>query len=122
MSIVMYSPDYHKYLYSDDKGMFDKVVELANRLIKLLDSSYSCTIEPKRRPTPGNAIGLCYQGNRIAILIRYKDSVRNGSTWHSERLSDKTIFETVAHEIAHLKHFNHGSEFKKLEQELISKI
>jgi len=108
-------------LHPDDKEIFGKCVELAHRLAGYLN--LTCTIEPKRRPNADGAFGLCYhEEKRISVVLRFKDSQRNGGRWWDTRLSDKDIFETVAHEVAHLVHPNHGANFKKLEAELIQKI
>jgi hypothetical protein len=72
-------------------------------------------IEPKRRPLADGAVGLCYTWeNRIAILVRYKDRAGDGGAWWKAPRPWDDVVLTVAHELAHLRHPNHGSEFKQL--------
>lgn len=79
--------------------------------------------EHKRRPSPDGAIGLCdLRTNVISIVFRFRALQMDGGKWWKKRLSLRMILETIAHELAHLRHDNHGTEFKEFERELIPKV
>lgn len=104
-------------IHPDDTGLFQRVERLAIRLASNIGQT--CTVEPKRRPLADGATGLCYrEDHRIAIVLRFKDRADDGGRWWTNPLPWGEIRDTVAHEVAHLIHPNHGPEFKSLEAQL----
>jgi hypothetical protein len=80
-------------------------------------------VEPKRRPLPFRAAGLCYSNERrIAIALRYRDEAEHGGGWWSIPLLKDKVLKTVAHEVAHLAHPNHSREFRELTAKLVAAI
>ena len=71
-------------------------------------------------PTPSRGLydrlGDCSYTGHIRLVLRC--SV-NG-VWADEPNSPQQVWETGAHELAHLRHMNHGSEFENLCAELIA--
>lgn len=123
-------PNHHAAMniHPDDMPTLERARELANRLAASIGQT--CTLEPKRRPHPMSALGLCYCAEkRIAITFRYQnpktgwhlDPSQYGK-WRRNPLPWAEVAETVAHEVAHLIHANHSPAFRALERELISKI
>jgi predicted metal-dependent hydrolase len=111
-----------KNLHPDDFALYCEAVRLAKRLASSIGKEIKI-FEAKRRPAPCSAIGLCYyKEKRIAITFRYRHYKQDGGRWWPQPLEKKTIMETVAHEVAHLVHPDHGKEFRELEKELIAKI
>ena len=108
-------------IHPDDSELLQRARALANRLASLIGET--CTLEPKARPFPGNAIGLCYCAEkRISIVFRYKNKKSSGGAWWSKSFPWYEVARTVAHEVAHLKCPNHGEDFMKLEKILIESI
>jgi predicted metal-dependent hydrolase len=48
--------------------------------------------------------GICYADGRIAVRLKH---VKTGKA-----LKYSSLINTVCHELAHLRHFNHGPRFK----------
>lgn len=85
-------------IHPDDEKLFGILQQFA--AIAAETGNYSLAIvEPKRRPHPGGALGLCYQSeNRICFAIRFKE----GPNWWRNRLSIYDILDTILHEVCHL--------------------
>ena len=58
--------------------------------------------------------GRCYGTGLIHIAFRYTTAE---GKWLG-RLPEHEIFDTVAHELAHLRYMNHGDGFKKFYREI----
>jgi hypothetical protein len=58
-------------------------------------------------------LGDCDARGNIRLILRFKE---NGK-W-SEPRREEDAWGTAAHELAHLRHFNHGAEFLAFEQEM----
>ncbi|MFH1130874.1 MAG: Wss1p-related putative metallopeptidase [Pseudomonadota bacterium] len=56
------------------------------------------------RPTIKSRYGICYADGLIKIRLHH---VRTGKP-----LKYSSLIDTLCHELAHLRHFNHGPEFK----------
>ena len=101
-------------LHSDDFALWGEVSRITREGARLFDLPLVC-VEPKRRPN--GAHGLCYvDEGRIAILLRERMLMSNGGRWAAKPLPFDGIVATIAHELAHLKHANHGAEFRALEK------
>jgi predicted metal-dependent hydrolase len=55
--------------------------------------------------------GVCYEDGTIKIRLR---SVRNG-----ELLRESSLVDTLCHELAHLRHFDHGLRFERLYRRIL---
>jgi predicted metal-dependent hydrolase len=69
------------------------------------------TIEPEREGVRRH-YGICYSDGTIRIRLRHSKTGR--------ALKYSSLVNTVCHELAHLKHFNHGERFKKYYFRLLS--
>jgi len=63
-------------------------------------------------------MGTCSASGDIRLTIRGKN--QDGS-W-TEPMSPIQVWKTAGHELAHLKHFNHGLEFQEFELEMIQAL
>ena len=99
------------YLHKKDKEDFELVCKMAYRIANAFNLDLK-VFEPKRRPHPYGAWGLCYVAEkRIGVVFRHKEKGK----W-LDKLSIEKVIETTCHELAHLRHPNHGKDFKELEQ------
>jgi hypothetical protein len=55
--------------------------------------------------------GVCYADGTIKIRLR---SVRNG-----ELLRESSLVDTLCHELAHLRHFDHSARFERLYRRIL---
>jgi len=55
--------------------------------------------------------GVCYEDGVIRIRLR---NASNG-----RMLKESAIVDTLCHELAHLKHLNHGARFRRLYQQIL---
>jgi len=62
-------------------------------------------IEAERRGVKSR-YGACYQDGLIKIRLQHAKT--------GEQLKYSSLIDTLCHELAHLEHFNHGKEFKRL--------
>jgi predicted metal-dependent hydrolase len=56
------------------------------------------------KPRVKRRYGVCYADGRIRIRLRHNAT--------GEPLKYSSLVNTLCHELAHLKHFNHGERFK----------
>jgi hypothetical protein len=56
------------------------------------------------RPSVRNRYGVCYADGRIRIRLRHVATGRS--------LKYSSLVNTLCHELAHLRHFDHGPRFK----------
>ena len=67
-------------------------------------------IEPER-PRVKRRYGVCYADGTIRIRLRH------ASTGHPLKYS--SLVNTLCHELAHLRHFNHGLRFQRFYREIL---
>ena len=109
-----------KVLHPDDAALWARTESLIHFLAASIGET--CVAEPKRRPLADGAMGLCYHNEkRVSVMIRCKSRASDGGQWWRTTLDWKCIAETCAHEVAHLRHPNHGPAFRALEAELIAR-
>jgi len=63
------------------------------------------------KPRVKRRYGVCTAEGRIALRLRH---ARTG-----EQLKYSSLVNTLCHELAHLRHFNHGPRFKNLYLEIL---
>lgn len=109
------SPDIAK-LHVDDVLLFNEVRAAMFRIA----SDYRLplrTVTPLPMPKSGMAdrLGDCNASGAIRLVMRCTVDGK----WVDAPMSPKEVWDTAAHELAHLKHLNHGPAFQEFNQELI---
>jgi hypothetical protein len=111
-------------IHPDDIVMFTLIHEAAWRVARaynlplkeiLGDENPDLTNNPA---TGQGCFGYCTADGRIRVALRGKE---HGQWTAAPRLEDD-IWRTVAHELAHLKHFNHGPAFQEFHAELMQAL
>ncbi len=69
------------------------------------------SIEPERANVK-NRYGICYSDGVIKIRLRHALT--------RQPLKYSSLVNTLCHELAHLRHFNHGERFKAFDFELLA--
>jgi hypothetical protein len=108
-------------LHPDDEAMFRRATEFGTRLAALIGET--TVIEPKRRPLADGAEGVCYcEEKRIGLAFRFKGYADEGGAWARNPIPWSRIRETLAHEVAHLKHPDHSVRHKALTSVLMKAL
>lgn len=97
------------YLHPEDLTLFTEI-SVAMRMVA---ATYNLKIQ-SIGVTPNasfekSALGTCSADGRILLTMRVGN----------ERRDPASIWKTAAHELAHLRHFNHGVQFQEFELELL---
>jgi len=90
-------------------ALWEKLEADARRIADHFGLSYR-TIEPEREGVRHH-YGITYSDGTIRIRLRHAKTRR--------ALKYSSLVNTVCHELAHLKHFNHGPRFKRYYFELL---
>jgi hypothetical protein len=105
-------------LHPDDVLLFEEVAAAGRRVAK----AYGLPLkEIVPHPDPEYATahrGYCEVNGTIAIAMRGKE---NGA-WALDPRLPEDVWETLAHELAHLRHFDHGKAFQDFEDELLHAV
>jgi predicted metal-dependent hydrolase len=83
--------------------LWERLERDARRIARAFSLTYR-TIEPEREGVRRH-YGITYSDGTIRIRLRHAKTGRP--------LKYSSLINTVCHELAHLKHFNHGPRFKK---------
>ena len=102
-------------IHPDDVLVFTEVCDA----MRLVAKNYNLplkTITGLKMPERGMAdrLGECTHDGHIRLVLR---CTVNGE-WCDAPCSPDQIWLAAAHELAHLRHFNHGAEFQDLSEEL----
>jgi len=102
-------------LHPEDVGLFREVEKAAFAVARHFHLPLKI-IEPKRRPHPGGTTGVCYLGEgRCGIVFRF----RIGEKWYPKPLSKEQVFDTVAHELSHLRYPSHSEMQRKFQKQIL---
>lgn len=114
---------YLKWIHAHpaDVPVFEKMERVGNFVAKK-EGLGRIYIKPKDRPYPGRSTGRCWSNGTIEMVVRYKWRKNGTWEWDDKRQSDDWFLETLAHELAHLKHMNHRPEFKRYAEELQASV
>jgi len=102
------------HLHPDDMVLYQQVVS-AMRSVAKQYSLRLASVTPHPDPHVGiDRLGDCDSRGNVRLILRFKD----GRNWTEPRREDN-VWQTAAHELAHLKHMNHGPAFQAFEQEMM---
>jgi predicted metal-dependent hydrolase len=89
------------------------VLALLRRHAQRLSTSFDLPLRALHAEGPRvkRRYGVCYADGTIKIRLR---SVRNG-----EVLRESSLVDTLCHELAHLRHFDHGARFERLYRRIL---
>ena len=89
------------------------VVALLRRHAQRLAQSFDLPLRALYAESPRvkRRYGICYADGTIKIRLR---SVRSG-----ELLRESSLVDTLCHELAHLRHFDHGARFERLYRRIL---
>lgn len=107
-------------LHEDDVKFFDRVVRVMRDMALKYELPLK-TVVPLtdiRLLGANGAAGLCSHDGNIGLVLRLRET--NGE-WTAP-VTHAKVWEVAAHELAHLKHFNHGPDFREFEVELLASI
>lgn len=96
-----------------DRGEASALIEMlerdAARIVRVFGLRYR-SIAPER-PQVKRRLGVCYRDGSIRIRL-----------WHAttgRALAYSSLIDTLCHELAHLRHFNHGRRFQVLYRKIL---
>jgi predicted metal-dependent hydrolase len=89
-----------------DREIVRALVERLNRDAAQIATRFGLTYHSieAERPRVRRRYGVCYANGRIRIRLRHNAT--------GEPLRYSSLVNTLCHELAHLRHFNHGERFK----------
>lgn len=90
-------------------ALISRLDEDARRLVRAFGLCYR-TLEPER-PHVRRRLGVCYADGTIRIRLFH---ARTGRP-----LAYSSLVDTLCHELAHLRHFNHGRRFQALYRRIL---
>jgi hypothetical protein len=101
-------------IHPDDVLAFEEVRQAMFRVAKRYDLKLTAVI-PEPKPEFRDAwLGTCDSGGTITITMRGMES----GVWSESPRRPQEIWCTAAHELAHLRHLNHGVDFQEFEEEM----
>jgi hypothetical protein len=98
---------------SIERRQDEHVVALLRRHALRLAQSFDLPLRSVHAESPRvrRRYGVCYADGTIKIRLR---SVRNG-----ELLRESSLVDTLCHELAHLRYFDHGMRFERLYRRIL---
>src|SRR6266702_3576511 len=101
-------------LHPNDIKLYKTVVDAMWHVAKSYDLPLK-SVAPMENPEyKYNPLGFCTAKGDIRIALRGK----NEGVWDVESRREQDVWDTATHELAHLRHFNHGVQFQEFEVEL----
>jgi len=105
-------------LHPDDVLLFHEVVRATKNVAKQYELHLK-EIQPHPDCSYAKSpLGDCAHDGTIRLTMRGKT---NG-VWDEEPRHEEDVWDTAAHELAHLKHMNHGIAFQEFETEMLAAI
>lgn len=98
-------------LRAENRDMLRKLRGWGTRLGDLFDLRYTA-LEAEREGVTA-WYGVCYEDGVIRIRLR------NATT--GRLLKESSLVDTLCHELAHLRHLNHGLRFRRLYQRILER-
>jgi hypothetical protein len=98
---------------SRERSEDEQVVGLLRRHALRLSQTFELPLRGVQAESPRvrRRYGVCYADGTIKIRLR---SVRNGAL-----LRESSLVDTLCHELAHLRHFDHGVRFERLYRRIL---
>lgn len=91
------------------RALLERLREDADRICARFGLRY--TALEAERANVKRRYGICYSDGTIKIRLRHAAS--------GQPLKYSSLISTLCHELAHLKHFNHGPSFRAFYQEIL---
>jgi hypothetical protein len=101
-----------QYAHPADIPVFKKMDRVAKYVAERLGLTVP-TIYPMKNCGPYGYTGMCWSYGRIEMVVRHRTRSSVTAPWEPERLTERSMVDTLAHEIAHLKCSGHGPDFKR---------
>lgn len=101
-------------IHPDDVMLFDEVSAAMWRVAKRYDLPLKKILTT---PDPDHArayLGTCDHDGAVCLTMRGMDD----GVWAAEPRRAEDVWKTAAHELAHLRHMNHGPAFQEFEEEM----
>ncbi|MEN6605890.1 MAG: hypothetical protein ABFD60_01505 [Bryobacteraceae bacterium] len=102
-------------LHPDDVLLFHEIAAAMRQVSKRYNLKLH-DVAPHPQPEYATApLGDCSIDGHIRLVMRGMTAGK----WDDEPRREQDVWNTAAHELAHLRHFNHGIQFQEFETELI---
>ncbi len=94
----------------ENRELLERLQRDAARIVRRFGLQLRCV--EAERATVKRRYGICYSDGTIRIRLRHATS--------GQPLRYSSLINTLCHELAHLRHFNHGARFKRFYLELLA--
>jgi hypothetical protein len=102
-------------LHPDDVLLFTEMVGIARRVAKSYELKLGNVIATPDPRYSKAALGTCSYSGTIALTMR---GMHEDGSWDETPRGREEVLDTIAHELAHLAHMNHGTAFQEFEEEM----
>lgn len=99
-------------IHPDDIDLFEKVKAVMEQVARDYELPLK-SITPHPNPEAPSWLGTCDSGGNITVVMRF---TQHGEWTEPRREVD--IWNTAAHELAHLRYLNHSAAFQAFEEEM----
>lgn len=95
----------------EDERAMARLRAWGSELARCFGLRYSA-LEPERDGVTAH-YGICYEDGLIRLRLRHAGTGR--------LLKESSLVDTLCHELAHLRHMNHGLRFRQLHRRILSR-